>query len=222
MKFFHDSDVFEKNLSKITEKNLGNCILKKFQLPQIIQNLLFIMGKKYLYIGLGALVIYLGALIAFDIKFSEIKIPITGQSLAVLVVGFILGKSLGMRAVAVYLILGCLGLPVFAKGNSGFDTMLAPSGGFLYGFLFAAFFIGWLREQGLNKHFGKYLLAMALGTIVIIIFGVGHLTYLFGFEKALEYGFYPFWQGAVVKIFLGAVIVYLFERFVPLPADFPN
>ncbi|MEM6964396.1 MAG: biotin transporter BioY [Bacteroidota bacterium] len=171
------------------------------------------MAKKYFYIVLGALSIYLGAQIAFDIAFSEIKIPITGQSLAVLVVGFILGKNWGMRAVAVYLIAGCLGLPVFAKGNSGFDTLLAPSGGFLYGFLFAAFFIGWLREQGFDNNFGKYLLAMTLGTAVILIFGVGHLTYLFGFKLALEYGFYPFWQGAVAKIVLGAVIVFLFERF---------
>lgn len=169
--------------------------------------------RKWLMIFGSTLVIYLGALIAFDINLSETKIPITGQSLAVLVVGFLLGKKLGMRAVAVYLILGCLGLPIFAKGNSGFDTLLSGSGGFLYGFLFAAYFIGWLREQGYDKSFWKCLLAMTLGTAVIIAFGVGHLSYMFGFEKALEYGFFPFWRGAVVKIFLGAVIVFLFENF---------
>lgn len=164
--------------------------------------------KKWLLIFGGAFVIYLGALVAFDINWSATKIPITGQSLAVLVVGFLLGKSLGMRAVAVYLILGCLGLPIFAKGNSGFHTLLEPSGGFLYGFLFAAHFVGILRESGFDKSFFACLVAMALGTGMIIVFGVGHLSYLFGLEKGMEYGFYPFWKGAVVKIFLGAMIVY--------------
>ena len=55
---------------------------------------------------------------------------------------------------------------------------------------------------------------------MIIAFGVGHLTYLYGFEKALEYGFYPFWQGAVVKIFLGAIIVFLLKNFIPYQRKF--
>jgi len=172
--------------------------------------------KQIPFILAGAVFIYLGALIAFDIKFTETKIPITGQSFAVLVVGYLLGKSWGMRAVAIYLLIGILGLPVFAKGASGFETLKGGSGGFLYGFLFAAYFIGWLREIGWRENFFKILAAMTFGTIVILAFGIGQLSYLYGFEKGMGYGFYPYWEGAIIKIFLGAIFVFIFERFLPL------
>ena len=178
--------------------------------------------KELLLIFLGAFVIYLGALVSFSINWSALEIPITGQSLAVLVVGFLLGRKLGMRAVAVYLLLGIIGLPVFAEGKFGMEILTGGSGGFLYGFLFAAYFIGWLRESGFDKNFLLCLLAMTFGTAVIIAFGVGHLSYLYGFEKALEYGFYPFWQGAIVKIFLGAIIVFLFRKYISPATGFHN
>lgn len=165
------------------------------------------MRNDILKILFGTLSIYIGALIAFDLNLNETKIPITGQSLAVLVVGFLLGRKLGVLAVAVYLLLGIVDLPVFAKGASGIEVFTKGSGGFLYGFLFAAFAVGWLAEKGFDQSFLKIIVAMILGTIVFLIFGVGHLSALYGFEKALEYGLYPFWKGAIVKIFLGAGIV---------------
>jgi len=122
-------------------------------------------------------------------------------------------------AVALYLLLGILGLPVYADGASGIETFEKGSGGFLYGFLFAAYFIGWLRENGLGGSFKKRLAAMTLGTLMIIAFGVAHLTYMYGFEKALEYGFYPFWKGAIIKIFLGVICTFIAECFLQLPSN---
>jgi len=131
------------------------------------------MRNNILKILLGTLFIYIGALIAFDLNLNETKIPITGQSLAVLVVGFLLGRKLGVLAVAVYLLLGIIGLPVFAgeseiefftEGDKGFfngfwmatkATFTQGSGGYLYGFLFAAYIIGWLAESGFDKSFFK-------------------------------------------------------------------
>jgi len=173
--------------------------------------------KNALWILLGTLVIYLGALVAFDLNLNETKIPITGQSLAVLVVGFLLGRENGFLAVFVYLLLGIIGLPVFAKGASGPEVFTKGSGGFLYGFLFASYLIGVISESEKSKNFGICLGAMAMGTAVILFFGIGHLTYLYGFEKALEYGLYPFWKGAVVKIIIGGIIVYGISRLVKLP-----
>ena len=165
------------------------------------------LTKDVILITVGALSIYLGALVAFDLNINETKIPITGQSLAVLVVGFLLGRKNGFLAVCVYLLLGIIGLPVFAKGVSGYEVFFKGSGGFLYGFLFAAYVIGVISDSVKNKNFWSGLVAMAIGTGVILFFGIGHLAYLFGFEKALEYGLYPFWKGAVVKIIMGALIV---------------
>lgn len=173
--------------------------------------------KKIGLISLGTLIIYLGALVSFDLNLNETKIPITGQSLAVLVTGFLLGRRNGFSAVLVYLLLGIFGLPVFANGASGMEVFTKGSGGFLYGFLFAAYLIGVISESEKNKNFGICLGAMALGTAAILFFGIGHLTYLYGFEKALEYGLYPFWKGAVVKIIMGAVMVYGINRFMKLP-----
>ena len=133
-------------------------------------------------------------------------IPITGQSLAVLVVSFLLPMKFGVPAVGLYVLLGAIGLPFYADGASGWEVLAGGSGGFLIGFVVAALLMGRLHSLGWHKYFGKALLAMLLGTLIIILCGLLRLGILYGWEKALEYGFYPFWQGALVKILLGAVI----------------
>lgn len=152
------------------------------------------------------------AQLSIDLPWHDLQIPITGQSLAVLLVGYILGKKLGPIAILLYLLLGILGAPIFAKGNAGWEVLLKGSGGFLYGFVFAAALMGQFRGLGWGRHFTKALVAMALGTLVILCFGVLHLSYLYGFEKALEYGFYPFWRGAIVKVIIGALLLPLWYR----------
>ena len=93
------------------------------------------INKDILMVGLGLLLICLGAMVSIDLPWKDGGIPITGQSLAVLVVGFVLGPKRGLLVIAIYLIAGLAGLPVFAKGASGIDTLMGGSGGFLYGFL---------------------------------------------------------------------------------------
>lgn len=133
-------------------------------------------------------------------------IPITGQSLAVLVASFLLPIELGVPAVGLYVLLGAIGLPFYADGASGWEVLAGGSGGFLIGFVVAALLMGRLHSLKWHKYFGKALLAMLLGTLIIIFCGLLRLGILYGWEKALEYGFYPFWQGALVKILLGAAI----------------
>ncbi|MGB0930380.1 MAG: biotin transporter BioY [Chitinophagales bacterium] len=133
-------------------------------------------------------------------------IPITGQSFAVLLVAYLLGWNRGMIAVLLYLFVGAIGLPVFADGASGIAKLKGNSGGFLYGFVVAAFVVGSLAENTVPSTFKKALGIMALGTAVILFFGVMHLSIHIGFQKALQYGLYPFIAGAVVKIVLGAAI----------------
>jgi len=103
-------------------------------------------------------------------------------------------------------------LPVFAKGASGIDTLMGGSGGFLYGFLVGGYVCGALQENGFGDSFTEGLIVMAIGTALILICGIAQLTFLYGLEKALEYGFWPFWPGALVKIILGAVIIYYIPK----------
>lgn len=158
--------------------------------------------------GLGALLIIFGAMIDVDVPWKDGAIPVTGQSLAVLVVAFVLGRKIGVLAIAVYLILGILGLPIFANGASGIATLMGGSGGFLYGFLVGGYACGLLQEKGCERTYANGLVAMTAGTALILICGITQLTFLYGFETALQYGFLPFWPGAIVKIILGAAIVY--------------
>ena len=163
-------------------------------------------------VGLGLLLVFLGAMVSIDLPWRGGGIPITGQSLAVLVVGFVLGRKRALFAIALYLILGVMGFPVFAKGASGIDTLMGGSGGFLYGFLIGGYVCGALQETGFGASFAESLTAMTIGTVLILTCGIVQLTYLYGLEKALEYGFWPFWPGALVKIILGAVIIYYIPK----------
>ena len=163
-------------------------------------------------VGLGLLLVCLGAMVSIDLPWKGGGIPITGQSLAVLVVGFVLGRKRALFAIALYLILGVMGFPVFAKGASGIDTLMGGSGGFLYGFLIGGYVCGALQENGFGASFAESLMAMTIGTVLILTCGIAQLTYLYGFEKALDYGFIPFWPGAIVKIILGALIIYIIPK----------
>tara|TARA_B110000263_G_scaffold8303_1_gene7149 strand:+ start:1393 stop:1935 length:543 start_codon:yes stop_codon:yes gene_type:complete len=170
------------------------------------------VNRDTLMVGLGLLLICLGAMVSIDLPWKGGGIPITGQSLAVLVVGFVLGRKRGLLVIAIYLIAGLAGLPVFAKGASGIDTLMGGSGGFLYGFLVGGYVCGALQENGFGNSFEESLMAMTIGTALILTSGIAQLTYLYGFEKALDYGLIPFWPGAIVKIILGAVIIYYIPK----------
>lgn len=167
---------------------------------------------RLLNLFLGTLFITIMARVAIPVPESLGGIPITGQSLAVLLVGLLLPFPWGGGAVLLYLLLGGLGLPVFAEGGSGWATFSSGSGGFLIGFLLAALGMGLLRSRGWGQHLGYSLLANVLGTVVIVGSGLLWLAHLYGWGKALEYGFYPFWPGAIVKILLGGFIAWSMLR----------
>lgn len=162
---------------------------------------------------LAAIFIAIFAQLSITLPLNETNIPITGQTFAVLLVASILGRNKGSLAILIYLIMGTIGLPVFAKAASGYQTFFKGSGGFLYGFLIAAFVVGWLSDKGWGTTILNALLLMLIGTIIIVFFGLIQLTFLYGFEKALEYGFYPFIRGAIIKIVLGALALQAYYSF---------
>lgn len=170
------------------------------------------MSKTVFNILLAILFITLFAQLTIEVPNGESTIPITGQTFAVLLVAYILGHKMGTITVIIYIILGVLGLPIFANGKAGLEVVQGSSGGFLIGFIVSAFIVGHLGEKEWKKSLSKSLLAMSIGTIVILFFGISRLAQLHGLSKALTYGFYPFWQGALIKIVLGAIILPLYYR----------
>jgi biotin transport system substrate-specific component len=165
-------------------------------------------------ICVGAVFIAATANVAFVIPGNPI--PVTGQTLSVLVVGGALGLRRGLMSVALYLILG-LFLPVYAQSAHGMSTIvgfgaggvsLSPVGGYLISFLFAAALVGWLAENGWDRHIGGAIGAMILGEVVIYAIAVPWLALALGVSpaKAISLGLTPFIVGDAIKLAIAAGI----------------
>ena len=165
-----------------------------------------------LRIILSIVFIALLAQVTIQLPIQQTTIPVTGQSMAVLLVGYLLPRYEGIIAVFFYILFGCLGLPFFADGNSGWVVIFGGSGGFIVGFLFGAAFLARAGHFQLGKKFLWALAVMGIGTAIILFFGILRLAWIYNLHKALQYGFFPFWQGALIKIVLGALIIYCWEQ----------
>ena len=134
-------------------------------------------------------------------------VPITGQTFAVLMIGALLGAKRGGLAVLAYLAQGVAGLPVFAV-ISGPAALFGPTGGYLVGFVPAAYVTGLLAEKGWDRRIGTTVLAMALGNAVIYAFGLAWLCCLTGASKTVvTTGLLPFIGGDILKIVSAAILL---------------
>ncbi len=150
----------------------------------------------------GSLLIGLCAQVKILLPFSPV--PITGQTFAVLMIGALLGPWRGSLAVLSYIMEGVAGLPVFALGG-GFTVLIGPTGGYLLGFIPAAYLTGLLARKGWDRRIGTTILAMVLGNIVIYAFGLLWLCCLMGINRSVPaVGLYPFVVGDLLKIALAA------------------
>ena len=153
----------------------------------------------------GSLLIGLCAHVKVWLPFSPV--PVTGQTFAVLMLGALLGPRRGCLAVLAYIIEGAAGLPVFAVGI-GPAVLLGPTGGYLFGFIPAAYITGRLAEMGWDRRIGTTVLAMVFGNLAIYSFGLLWLSCLTGFNiMVLTLGLYPFIIGDLVKIILAAILL---------------
>ena len=142
-----------------------------------------------------------------QISFWIGPVPITGQTFAVLLAAALLGSRLGALSQLTYLAIGATGLPYwFALGGPpGIARLLGPTGGYLWGFVAAAFVVGWLVEHGWGRRLWTAALAMLAGSIVIYIFGLSWLAHFLPSGELLPIGLYPFIPGDLIKIALAAL-----------------
>lgn len=167
--------------------------------------------KKIIYLKVTIAIIIIAISAQLTIQVGDI--PITGQTLAILTIAFFLNPIESAIATAGYLFLGALGLPIFADGASGISKLTGGSGGFLISFVVACTFISWWNQHRESITLNSILFKTTIGTCIILMIGVSRLAMIHGLKNAIAYGFTPFWVGALIKIIVGSILVWLIKRY---------
>jgi biotin transport system substrate-specific component len=143
-------------------------------------------------------------------------VPMTLQTLVVLMIGAAYGWRLGGATVVAYLVEGAIGWPVFAGPAGGLAPLVGPTAGYLFGFVAAAILTGWLSERGWDRSVPLLFVAMGLGHILILAAGFAWLAFgmKLGVEKAWLVGIAPFVAASLVKNALGATLVPAIRRLI--------
>ena len=179
--------------------------------------------RHLLMIAVGTLLIILGARISFYLPDNAV-VPVTLQTFGVLFGGALLGFRRSLLSVGLYLLLGFVGLPVFALDEttgvyrSGLSTViglesgqvvLGATGGYLVGFLFAGGLVGRLAELGWDRKIGGSIAAMLLGNLVIYLVGIPWLMAAarLSLDDGLKYGLWDFLPGDLIKVAVAAALL---------------
>jgi biotin transport system substrate-specific component len=149
----------------------------------------------------GVLLLGLSAQVQIPLE----PVPVTGQTFGVLFLGALLGSRRGALTVAGYVGAGIVGLPVFAGGAAGPARLFGPTGGYLLGFIAAAWVVGWLSEKGWDRRLTTAAAAMLVGTLAIYLFGLPWLAAFVGWGQVISTGLAPFVVGDLLKLGLAAL-----------------
>ncbi|MBS7803388.1 biotin transporter BioY [Rhizobiales bacterium TNE-4] len=144
------------------------------------------------------------------VKVPFYPVPMTMQTMIVLMIAMAGGLRLGVATVGLYLMQGALGFPVFAdtpERGIGLAYMMGPTGGYLVGFLAAAAFAGWCGDKGFGRSILGAVAVMSLGHVVIFAFGYAYLATLLGAVAAFNAGVAPFAMATILKVALGAALM---------------
>lgn len=146
------------------------------------------------------------------ISFHLGPVPVTLQTLFVVLSGLILGAKLGALSQITYVILGLIGLPIFSGGTGGLTSVVSPTFGFLISFIVAAYVIGKLTEK--NKSLSRIICSVILGSLIIYVIGVPYFYFIFtnylgksiNFYAALKYACIPFIPGDIIKATISIIL----------------
>lgn len=172
-------------------------VLQRLVRGRVAVNLMLVIG--------ASMFVAIAAQIAIPIPYSPV--PLTLQPLAVLLVGVALGSTRGAAALALYLLEGASGLPVFAQGHAGALWLLAPTAGYLYSYPVAAWIAGWFSERGWGNTSLRAVAGMLTALAVIYAGGWSWLALLAGPRTAFLMGVEPFVLPDIVKIAIGAALL---------------
>ncbi|MDR2442464.1 MAG: biotin transporter BioY [Deltaproteobacteria bacterium] len=156
---------------------------------------------RLVWISILAALTAVGAIISIPISpFSPV--PITLQTMFVLLTGLILGSKRGVYAILIYILAGCVGLPVFAGGKAGLAVLIGPTGGFLLGFIPSVMFCGLASKNGQNWSLPLLIAICIVATAITLTFGTIQLSLVLDISiyKALLAGTVPFLPGEFLKI----------------------
>ena len=153
-------------------------------------------------------------------------VPVTGQTLAVLLVGATLGMRRGAATMTAYMLAGLAGLPVFAGGSAGPASVFTPSFGYIIGFIPAAALIGWLSERKWDRQPLLALAGFALATLIPFLVGIPYMGVVLQstgvpvtFPLLMQLGFTPFLLGGAIKCAIAAAIQPLAWRLLGRPSE---
>ncbi len=154
-----------------------------------------------------ALLTALAAQVVIPLPFTPV--PITGQTFTVLLAGAALGGTLGAASMAFYLLLGAVGLPFFAEGSSGWEVVRGATGGYLIGFIVAAWLVGKLAERRQDRTVPTAIPLFLLGSVVIYLIGVPWLAASLDVTgtEAMELGLVPFIVGDLLKVAIAGLLL---------------
>ena len=168
-----------------------------------------LLGKKtndFVYVLLTSVIGSFLLAISSKVQIPLTPVPVTLQTLVLLVMSMFLGWRGAVGATSLYLFQGAIGLPVLSHGG-GFVILFGPTGGYLFGFLIASLVVGYLAEKGWDKSVVLTFISMTIGTLIIYLFGVIWLSYLKDLNTALVFGLLPFITPDILKICLGTCLV---------------
>lgn len=153
-------------------------------------------------VGAGFLAVM--AQIAIPVPGSPV--PVTGQTLGVLLIGASYGPALSLSTVALYLAAGAAGAPIFANGSSGIAKLVGPTGGYLAGMVLTSLVLGYLANKKWDARFRTALPAMLIGEVLIFVPGLIWLQHATGkdWSWTINAGLTPFIFGEVIKIAIAA------------------
>ena len=152
----------------------------------------------------GVLIVALSAQVSIPIQ----PVPFTAQTFGVLLVGGALGFRRGGISLALYVLLGAVGLPLFAHAASGAHVVLGATGGYLIGFMLAGAIVGRFAELGWDRHLGGAIGMMAIGSLAIYAIGLPWLGIVGGYslQDTIAYGLTPFLVWDIAKLVVAATL----------------
>lgn len=160
---------------------------------------------------LASFAIALSGKISIPLWFTPV--PLITQNTVILLLAVLLGSKRASAATFAFLFQGAIGLPVFSAGvTMGVARLVGPTGGYLIGYLIAAFVVGWMFERAKEKSLMGAFKAMAVGNLIIWVSGAGYLSTFIGVEKAFLLGVAPFVIGDLFKILAGLKILQWIKR----------